>query len=90
AIACDAGGCVHRPPVRPGLLVAYVLDRDALAEECAAADVVISRVDAGGCAAPLVIGPDELRRAGAHALFIGEGGVRVETVRRRRFARPWN
>ncbi|HYE50697.1 MAG TPA: ComEC/Rec2 family competence protein, partial [Azospirillaceae bacterium] len=47
AIACDAGGCVHRPPVRPGLLVAYVLDRDALAEECAAADVVISRVDAG-------------------------------------------
>ncbi|HYC04841.1 MAG TPA: ComEC/Rec2 family competence protein [Azospirillaceae bacterium] len=88
-LSCDRQACIHRPPSWPGAQVAIVLERDALAEECAAADLVITRV-AGPCGAPLVIGPRDLRDRGAHALWLSHDGVRVETVRPGRGARPWN
>jgi competence protein ComEC len=53
ALACDDLGCLYR---RNGHLVALVRRQDALAEDCAVADLVVSLEPVGdGCPAPLVI-----------------------------------
>jgi competence protein ComEC len=70
-----------------------VTKASALAEDCALADVVISRVPmrAGRCPGPvLVIDRFALWREGAHALWLAGKGIRVERVREARGARPWH
>nr|WP_119678350.1 ComEC/Rec2 family competence protein [Indioceanicola profundi] len=84
---CDPSGCVSRVA---GRIVAVAYAVDALAEDCAMADIVITSVPDAQCPAPLVIGPETLRQYGSHALFIGPEGIRVETGRAARRARPWN
>lgn len=87
-MVCDFYGCIYR---KDGITVALVRREEALFEDCWVADVVVSTVPvARPCARPrLVIGPGDLRRAGGHALWIGGGRVRAESVDARRGDRPW-
>lgn len=84
-LACDALGCVY---TGAGRSVALLREPEALAEDCAA-DAVVSRDPVRLCGSGVAVGLWELRREGAHALFLSPGGVRVETVRSARGERPW-
>ncbi|WP_051340477.1 ComEC/Rec2 family competence protein [Azospirillum halopraeferens] len=85
-LACDALGCVYRTAERT---VALVRAPEALAEDCARADAVVSVEPAGRCAAPVVVDRWDRWRNGAHALYLTPDGVRVDSVRARRGERPW-
>jgi competence protein ComEC len=95
---CDRLGCILRSGARR---VAVVRDQRALAEDCAAADVVVVLVTVrracsgrgrgtGGAGAKVVIDLYDLRRDGAHAVYFGTGKPRVETVAAARGDRPWS
>lgn len=88
-LRCEAIGCVLR---KGEWAVAISRDSRALAEDCAAADMVISLVPVRGpCLTPeIVVDRFDLWREGAYAVWLSEGGaVRVESVRSRRGRRPW-
>lgn len=87
SLACDAAGCLYRAH---GRVVALPRERAALGEDCAIADVVVAPMAVSGCAAPLVVDRFAAARRGAHAIYLDAGGVRVETARARRDARPWS
>jgi competence protein ComEC len=88
-LACDALGCIYRAS---GQTVALVHDRAALVEDCWAAPVVVSAVPLGSrpCAgrARIIDGRD-LKRDGAHALWLTSGGIRIASVNDTRGHRPW-
>jgi len=85
---CDRYGCVYRAGPH---IVAMATDARALAEDCRVATVLISAVPVRGrCAsATIVIDRFDLWRAGAHALWLSDSGVTVESVRDYRGVRPW-
>jgi competence protein ComEC len=85
---CDALGCIYKTGRHT---VALVRDPRALAEDCRIATIVISSVPVRyRCAsAELVIDRIDLWRAGAHALWLDDDRVVVESVRDRRGVRPW-
>jgi competence protein ComEC len=85
---CDAEGC--RAELR-GRRIGFALTPGAAAEECGRADLVISArfLRRSRCRGSLLIDRGALWRAGAHALWLGEEGVRIETVRDFRGERPW-
>ena len=87
-LSCDPLGCIYKAR---GRVVALAGDGRALADDCAVAEVVISREPVRGrCAGPgLVIDRFDLWRNGGHAIWLGENEIRVETVRARRGERPW-
>ncbi len=93
-IACDGLACIYR---MKGEVVSLVNDSRALPEDCRRASIVISAVPVrGACpSATLVIDRFDLWRKGAHAVWLGVGGVggvlgvRVDNVGDRRGARPW-
>ena len=88
-MACDSLGCLYAPGGGPR--AALVFDARALAEDCAAADVVVSAEPVrGACAAPLVIDRFDLWRDGAHGIYFERGGgVRATRARAARGDRPW-
>lgn len=90
--ACDALGCVYRPPRAPGVAVALVRMPDALAEDCGRARVVISAVPTfGRCRGPdVVVDRFDLWRRGPHALRIAVDGTLVRTVAGAQGDRPWS
>ncbi len=64
---CDSIGCLAESP--RGFRAAVIRDPAGFYEDCAAADLVITRRRApAGCAAPVVIDADDLARGGVHAL----------------------
>ena len=77
--ACDGLGCVG---ATGGKTIAFARTRDAFADDCRMADVVISRLPAPkGCALhAVVIDRDQLARYGAHALYRTTDGFRIETA----------
>lgn len=77
--ACDPLGCVGRAS---GQTIAFARSRDAFADDCREADVVISALPAPkGCAArALVIDRSSLGRYGAHALYRDGDGFKVVTA----------
>jgi competence protein ComEC len=85
---CDRFGCVYRSGRH---VVALVTDAQGLAAHCRGATIVISAVPTRGrCrGAPTVIDRFDLWRAGAHALWLHDNGVVVESVRDYRGVRPW-
>ena len=85
---CDSDGC--RAELR-GRSLAYALTLSAAAEDCGRADLVIAArfLPRGHCRGSIVIDRGALWRAGAHALWLTEEGVRIETVRDHRGERPW-
>jgi competence protein ComEC len=90
-LRCDQMGCVVRAH---GRVVALVRDRGALIEDCALAELVVSTVPAGRqCASmgagTVVIDRNDLRAKGAHAIWIGAGGITVKAVNDERGNRPW-
>lgn len=88
-LRCDALGCLYR---REGELVAFVMDGRALADDCRAATLVISREPLRSLNCPMpsrVIDRFDLWREGAHAIRLGDDGIIVESVRAARGRRPW-
>jgi competence protein ComEC len=86
-LSCDARRCLYRARERRVVLVRSGL---ALAEGCAAADLVVSPVPAqAACGAMRAIDPDAVRRNGAHAVWLDPGGVTIETVADWRGTRAW-
>jgi competence protein ComEC len=87
-LTCDGLGCIFRVG---GRVVAIPRRPDALDEDCATADVVVSPIPVRNrCpSAATVIDLADLRRDGAHALWLHGGTVRVASVNGRRGDRPW-
>lgn len=84
---CDRSGCVRDGAVT----VALPRTPAALARDCEAATVVIAPdMEAASCAAAVIIDRRAVEARGAHALWLSEDGVVVETTRARPRARPWN
>jgi competence protein ComEC len=88
-VRCDAFGCVARMP--DGYTAAAVLRPDALREDCAGADIVISSLPLRGlCHGPkLVIDKIDVIRNGAYAIRLGDK-ITYETVQQLRGNRPWS
>jgi competence protein ComEC len=87
-LRCDSLGCVLRAN---GHVVAIARRGESLKEDCDLADVVVSLVPARGHCRPAGMRVDrfDLWRNGTHVLWLGDGGVRVESVNGERGARPW-
>ena len=86
-LSCDARVCFYRAHQRS---VALLRGGAALAQDCATADLVVSPVPAQSlCGAAPMIDATELRRRGAHAVWLDPGGVRIERVADWRGARAW-
>ncbi len=89
---CDLLGCIYQPTDRPDMRIALVRAPDALAEDCARADIVISAVPTfGRCRGPgLVIDRFDLWRGGAHAVWLDDQGARARSVAQDQGTRPWS
>jgi competence protein ComEC len=87
-LRCDTLGCVYRASTH---VVAVVLRGEALLDDCRVADVVVSLVPVrGACAsARTLIDRFDLWREGAHAVWLNDRQVRVESVADARGDRPW-
>jgi len=90
ALTCDPLGCAGT--MANGGRLAVITHAGIVAEECARAAVVISRIPLRKrCLGPkVIIDRAMLRRAGAHAVHVVGEDYRVETARARRGARPWS
>jgi len=87
-LACDHLGCIYRTS---GNVVALVQSPEALSEDCRTANVVISTVPVRGpCpVAETIVDRFDLWRSGAHAFWLKQGKVLVESVNDSRGDRPW-
>ncbi len=87
-LTCDRLGCLYRPP---GGSVAVVFDPRALDEDCWTATLVVAAVPVrGSCpSARSVVDRFDLWREGAYAIWLEEGGARIESVVDWQGARPW-
>jgi competence protein ComEC len=85
---CDDSGCIY---TRNGKTVALALSGEALREDCAVADVVVSLMPIrGSCRHAITIDRFDLWRGGTHALRIdAEDRVRIESVAATLGDRPW-
>ena len=88
-VRCDASGCVAQ--IQSGLRVAAAQRADALREDCANVDVVISAVPIrNGCRRPaLVIDRIDIVRHGAYAVWLGPA-IASQNVQSVRGVRPWS
>lgn len=89
-LSCDAAGCLARAK---GMKVAVPRHPSALADDCAAADIVILDVPRPrGCTRPRrVVDFFDVRIAGTHALTVAaDGRVHADTVAAGRGERPWS
>lgn len=87
-LACDRLGCIFRAAA---MTIAVIVDERALAEDCRAADVLISAVPVRRyCPRPrLVIDRFDVWRYGAHAVWLDAAGPRAISVAQIRGERPW-
>lgn len=94
-LRCDPAACLMSG--RDGLRVSHVRRAEAFAEDCAAADIVVTPLFAPDwCGAALVIDAERLARFGAHAVRLTEEAAaeavgrryRVDTARQA-VPRPW-
>ena len=91
ASRCDPAGCVTR--LVDGRTVALVLQPAALAEDCARADILVTRLHVfDRCAGPeLVIDGAALAERGATELRLGAAGeLMLRTARSASVERPWH
>lgn len=85
---CDRLGCTLL--ALDGRAVALVTDKRAFAEDCARADILISRLRAPpGCAAPLIADRTFLAAQGATAIRLGATGPEVASTRGVGPPKPW-
>lgn len=88
---CDRNGCTGR--LHNGRSIALVLERPALAEDCARADILVTRLyTRGACAKPaLLLDGAHFDASGATRVFLEKGGdARLVTARNARQDRPWS
>ena len=88
-VSCDSLGCAYR---RGGYVAALVVDARAFGEDCHGADLVVAMLPAPDfCrdAAGAVIDLFDLLDRGAHAVWLEDGGLRIESVGETRGDRPW-
>jgi competence protein ComEC len=87
-VSCDSFGCIVHAK---GILIAAVMKADALSEDCAAAEIVISAVPTRHhCTGPpLVIDRFDVARNGAYAVWLNNA-ITVDTAQAERGARPWS
>jgi competence protein ComEC len=85
---CDGLGCVFQAN---GKTVALMRRPEAMQDDCRRADVLVSLVPLrGACPRPLaVVDRFDLWQEGAHAIWLGDEGVRVLSVNGLRGNRPW-
>jgi competence protein ComEC len=82
---CDDLGCVSR---RDGLLLAMPWRPEALSDDCARADIVVSAAPVTSCESPrLALGAHEIAAAGGYAIALFP--LRATGVNQWRGARPW-
>ncbi|WP_438346156.1 ComEC/Rec2 family competence protein [Methylorubrum populi] len=85
---CDRLGCTVL--ALDGRAVALVTDKRAFPEDCARADILISRLRAPpGCAAPLIADRSFLAAQGATAIRLGATGPEVASTRGTGPPKPW-
>src|SRR6185437_2186064 len=78
ALRCDAEACLYRAQSR---IVALERDGGALAQDCRAADLVVSPVAAHrACRGPRIIDRIDTARKGGHAVWLESDRIRIETV----------
>ncbi|HEU0071604.1 MAG TPA: ComEC/Rec2 family competence protein [Alphaproteobacteria bacterium] len=90
SLRCDALGCLYRAA---GRSVALLRDEAALAEDCAAADVVVSwgALWPARCKGPrLLLDRRALAAGGTHAIWLEPHGITIANVRAERGERPWS
>ena len=88
---CDAQGCVAK--LADGRTLALVKEKQALAEDCARAAVVVTHMPAADlCKGPeLVLDAAHFRARGATQLFLtANGSWRLVTAQRDGYDRPWS
>ncbi len=82
---CDGLGCVI---TQNGLMIAAALRPDALSDDCAKADIVVSVAPVVSCEGPrLTLGAKQIAAAGGYAVTFSP--LHVSSVNRWRGARPW-
>jgi competence protein ComEC len=86
-IACDRLGCVAR--LKNGRSIVLVLSDAALVEDCARADVIVTRFPAPECKAPVVIDRPMLSARGAIMLKATSDGFVMQGARDGAQSRPW-
>lgn len=86
---CDGSGCTARVK---GLTLAISQSRDALADDCRQADIVVAAMfPAPACPHPrLFLDAWMLRDGGVHTITIRGDGIRVTNVAELRGERPWS
>lgn len=87
-VSCDEEGCVA--PLADGTLVALAKKREALADDCREAAIVVTAFAAPADCAARVIAAEELRGSGAVVLYRRGDAWRVEATRRNGAQRPWS
>ncbi|MBM3488880.1 MAG: ComEC/Rec2 family competence protein [Alphaproteobacteria bacterium] len=86
-LACDRLGCVCR---RDGRSVLLVRQRRAALEDCGGFDLLLGASWPPRCQrAGTAISGDDMRRAGAVAIWFTADGYRIESAREHRGERPW-
>ena len=87
ALRCDAWGCIYS---NGGHQIAFTRIAEALPEDCARNDLVISypRIETCRNGTPM-IGPSALRTAGGLAFWLKPGRIETLSVRDVRGDRPW-
>jgi competence protein ComEC len=85
---CDGAGCVY---TRNGKTIALALSGEALREDCASADAVVSLVPIRrGCRGAVTVDRFDLWRGGTHAIRVEpDGTLRIESVAATLGDRPW-
>lgn len=88
SLACDPVGCVY---VRNGKTIALAFQGDALRDDCAAADVVVSLVPIRqGCRNVIAIDRFDIWRGGTYALRVDrDGALHIESVAATLGDRSW-
>ena len=87
-VRCDRLGCTMTAP--DGRKVALVTDKRAFPEDCARADILITRLAApSDCAAPLRIDRAHLTAQGATAIRLAPAGPEMVTARGGGTPKPW-
>ncbi len=85
-LSCDADGCVV---ARNGRKASLAFTAAALAEDCGTADVLVSAVPVRDFCHGSAIDRFRLLRDGAHAVWLGENGVRIRSVAKSTGNRIW-
>lgn len=86
-VSCDRLGCVAR--LKDGRSIAFVLNDAALVDDCARADVVVTRSFSPTCKAPIVIDRTLLSERGAMTLKATPAGFSLHGARDSSRDRPW-